>query len=237
MNLLILPSYVEIELLAADSSGTENNFRIAFKHFEKHVKKRLKKLLLKANIDTLLAILRTNIVFIDGIKLSNNVLTNTIDSDILMLLLQSTPYFTPIALAFNEYLNTKINIENNIYGNLVDLGKYRAKLDYTNTPKVNEKALIDEYSEYITFIDDLPEEIVQKPTLTLQDNYQILLNENKKVYDIFCACRFWTDEYDRLPLEAVLKLSEDSKLDLKESLNKITVLYNSYLSNKPSTNT
>lgn len=236
MTLLTLPSYITLQLVAKDSANIENNFTIAFKYLKKHTKKRLKRLLLSADMPKLIAILRTNIVFVDGIILSNGSLTNTIDSDIISLLLRSTPYFAPIAVSFNSYLNANISNENNVYGNLVELGEYRANLDFSNKVKVKEEDLIAEYSEYITFTDDDVPEITKKPDLTLRDNYQILLNENRKVYDIFCACRFWTDEYDRLPLAAILKLSEDSKLDLKDSLNKITVMYNSYLNNKPSTN-
>lgn len=239
MKLITVPSYITVVCKVTDASNLTNDFTIAFKQLNKQTKKKLKKILSTLNKHSiLLSILRTNIVFIDDILLSDSKLTDSFTYDIVDDVLDSLPYFNTILSAFLQYLNINTSTTGLIQTNLVELGKYQAELDYgigNWQEKKKEEALLDEFSDYLNFMEDETSTVVQEVILAKLDK-QLLLKENEKVFKIFLICRYWLEETNLPNANVIIELCKENKVSISSALTLIPIIYNSYYSNKPKEN-
>lgn len=237
MKLITIPSYVLANCKVTDASQLTNEFTIAFKYLNKQAKKKIKNKLAKINkAYILLSILKDNIVFLDNIMLKEGKLTDSFTCDIVHDVLDSPPYLNAILTTFLHYLNINSSNESLVQNNLIELGKYQAEIDYETGSWQNQKKeaeLVDEFGEFLNFMDEeTSAEPEVKETFDKIDK-QILLKENEKIFEVFLICRYWISETGMPNVAIIIELCKELNLSLKNTLMAITILYNSYYSNKP----
>jgi len=115
-------------------------------------------------------------------------LTNTIDTDILKIILSSSPYYKVLLETLTSYLITDTSEIEKVYRkiNLQELGKYQCKLDYDVDENKKETEIlaevIDDFSDIIEIDTITPHKIeIKEETFP----YQTIFKSNEKLFNIF----------------------------------------------------
>lgn len=241
----VVPDYIEIPLKAKDVNW-EVDFVVAFKILEPKVAKLLLKKLLKADYDGQVAILLSNIVYVDKIADSKGNLTNSFETAILKSVLSSFPYFRAILANFATLLKNLEVIQTEILrdNNLFHCGKYQYELDYGKQDletkiKEDTEYLQENLGMFMNFYDEPPkEEKMLKPVreeLSSANLPNLVWESNLPYLRLFNIANRYTNEWGILNPIVIIELAKEFELRLEDTLKAIPLIKAGYASMKPET--
>lgn len=229
MDLIELNDHLTTVLAIADCTGQSTTFNIAYKYLSKASRKTLLKILLTADEPTTNAILYTNIVYVDGVILSNGCLTNSLETAILPALLRSAPYHGAILETFLAFLNTSEDMSEVISNlqkhNLVNIGEWLYKYEYEEQNILNHTEIADEFSDILEFED------IQTPVPAPELRY--ILSSNVKLYKLYLICRKWYDENRMLNPVVITACCDDLGIKASLAFDLLPLIHFKYLSLMP----
>src|SRR5574343_42056 len=241
----VVPDYIEIPLKAKDVNW-EVDFIVAFKLLEPSVAKHLYKLLTHSEYPEQVAILLSNIVYVDKIADSKGNLTNSFETAILKTVLSSFPYFRAILANFAALLrNIKATQKETLRANnLFNIGKYQYEIDYGKQDletKIKEETefLQENLGMFMNFDDEPPkeEETLESKRGELSSTMlpNLFWESNLLYLRLFNIADRYTNEWGILNPIVIIELAKEFGLRLEDTLKAIPLIKAGYESCKPET--
>ena len=238
----IVPDFIEVPLQATDINWTVD-FIVAFKLVEPSVAVAIRKKLLRVAYETQVAVLLSNIVYVDKVALGSGNLTDSFESVIMKALLSSLPYFKSILANYVVILQSMGHIQKKSLQeqNLFEVGKCQYELDYGKQDleskiKEDTSKLQESLGEFMTFENEedvkQPLEVV-KEKLTVSTLPDLVWESNIPYLELFNIAKLYTNEWAIINPIVLIELAKEFKLTVKETLSFIPIIQAGYNSLKP----
>jgi len=242
--MITVADFSEIPIKAQDANW-EVDFNIAYKLVEPSVARRIFKKLFLADYETQVAILLSNIIYVDKVADASGNLTNSFETDILKTLLSSFPYYKTILANYAAMLQNMQYVQRKILQeqNLFEIGKYQYELDYgkqdaESKSKEETIELQETLGLYMNFEDEEPSNIVMEDTkvqLVTAKLPELLWKSNVPYLKLFNAAKYYTNEWGILNPIVIIELAKEANLQLINSLSFIPLIKAGYESMKSET--
>lgn len=237
----IVPDFIELPLKAKDAEW-EVDFIVAFKLLNSERARQLLRKVIETPYEIQVALLLSNIVYVDKVSDSKGNLTNSFETAILRPLLSSFPYFQSILANWVIVLQSmdKIHRKSLQEQNLFEIGKAQYELDYgkqDEETRIKEEtaALQESLGDFMNFEDEIEHsKTIEAKEKLVTDNFpKLIWKSNVPYLKLYNIAKFYTNEWGILNPVVIIELAKEFGLKLEYTLNFIHLIRCGYESMKP----